>query len=137
MKRVKKQDNTAGKFSGMGIDIVDIPRFRKTLASHGGRFINRIFLPSEKQYCEAKPSPWIHYAGRFASKEAVAKAFGTGIGKELGWLDMEILSSDSKAPFVKFSPRARSLARKRGVKTVFMSISHTHTHTVAVAMLVS
>ena len=137
MKRGKKLDNTASKFSGMGIDIVDIPRFRKTIASRGGRFINRVFLPSEKKYCGAKPSPWIHYAGRFAAKEAIAKAFGTGIGSELNWLDLEIISSDSKAPVVKLSPRAKRLARRRRIKNVLVSISHTHAHTAAVALLVS
>jgi holo-[acyl-carrier protein] synthase len=121
----------------MGIDIVDIRRFRKTLASRGKRFIDRIFLPSEKKYCGAKPNPWIHYAGRFASKEAVAKAFGTGIGCELGWLDIEIISSDSKAPVVKLSRHAKRLARRRRTKNVLISISHTHAYTAAVALLVS
>ena len=137
MKRGNKKNVHPGQFSGMGIDIVDIPRFRKTLASRGRRFIDRVFLPSEKKYCGAKPNPWIHYAGRFASKEAVAKAFGTGIGKELGWLDLEILSSDSKAPVVKLSPRAKRLVRRRRIKNVLVSISHTHAHTAAVALLVS
>jgi len=137
MKRGKKLDNKAGNFSGMGIDIVDIPRFRKTTEKQGDRFINRIFLPSEKKYCGAKPNPWIHYAGRFASKEAVAKAFGTGIGRELNWLDIEIISSDSKAPVVKLTPHAKRLARRRRIKNVLVSISHTHAHTIAVALLVS
>lgn len=135
IKNGRKKNTPAGKFSGMGIDIVDIPRFRKTLASLGNRFIDRIFLPSEKKYCAAKPSPWIHYAGRFASKEAVAKAFGTGIGKELNWLDIEIVSSDSKAPVVKLSSRAKRLALRRRIKNVLVSISHTHAHTAAVALL--
>ena len=137
IKHSKKQDNTVGKFSGMGIDIVDIPRFRKTLATRGNRFINRIFLPSEQKYCGAKPNPWIHYAGRFAAKEAIAKAFGTGIGKELNWLDIEIISSDSNAPVVKLSPRAKRLARRRRTKNILISISHTHAYTAAVALLVS
>jgi len=137
IKHSKKQDNTAGKFFGMGIDIVDIPRFRKTLVNRGSRFINRIFLPSEKKYCGGKPNPWIHYAGRFASKEAVAKAFGTGIGKELNWLDIEIISSDSKAPVVKLSPRAKRLLLRRRIKNVLVSISHTHAHTAAVALLIA
>jgi len=137
MKRGKKQGNKAGQFAGMGIDIVDIRRFRKTLAIRGENFIDRIFLPSEKKYCGAKPRPWIHYAGRFAAKEAIAKAFGTGIGKEIGWLDMEILSSDSKAPFVRLSLRAKRLARRRRTKKILISISHTHAYTAAVALLVS
>jgi len=126
-----------GQFVGMGIDIVDIRRFRKTLSTRGRRFIDRIFLPSEQKYCGAKPRPWVHYAGRFAAKEAIAKAFGTGIGKELGWLDVEILSSDSKAPIVKLSQYAKRLARRRRTKNILISISHTHNYTAAVALLVS
>ena len=137
MKRGKKQDNKAGQFAGMGIDIVDIPRFRKTIETRGGRFINRIFLPSEKKYCGAKPNSWIHYAGRFAAKEAVAKAFGTGIGKELNWLDLEVISSDSKAPFVRLNQRAKQLLHARRATNILVSISHTHAHTAAVALLVS
>ena len=137
IKRGKSKNVGTGQFGGMGIDIVDIPRFRKMLARLGDRFIDRIFLPSEKKYCGAKPSPWMHYAGRFTSKEAVAKAFGTGIGKELNWLDLEIICSDSKAPVVKLSPRAQRLARRRRIKNVLISISHTHAHTAAVALLVS
>jgi holo-[acyl-carrier protein] synthase len=121
----------------MGIDIVDIPRFRKTLSARGGRFINRIFMPSEKKYCDSKPNSWIHYAGRFAAKEAIAKAFGTGVGKEINWLDMEIISSDSKAPVVKLSRQAERLLRARGAANVLVSISHTHAYTAAVALLVS
>lgn len=137
IKHSKKQDDRTGKFAGMGIDIVDIPRFRKTIATRGNRFIDRIFLPSEKKYCGAKPQPWIHYAGRFAAKEAIAKAFGTGIGEEIGWLDIEILSLDSKAPRVKLSRRADKFARRRHANNVLISISHTHAHSAAVALLVS
>lgn len=121
----------------MGIDIVDIPRFRKVLSARGKRFIDRVFLPSEKKYCGAKPNPWIHYAGRFAAKEAIAKAFGTGIGKEIAWLDIEILSLDSKAPVVKLSRRAEQLLRTRRARNILVSISHTHAYTAAVALLVS
>ena len=135
MKRRTKTHNSSGQ--GMGIDIVDIPRFRKIISTRSKRFIDRIFLPSEQKYCGAKPNPWIHYAGRFAAKEAIAKAFGTGIGKELGWLDMEIICSDSKAPVVKLSPRAKRLGRRRRIKNVLVSISHTHAYTAAVALLVS
>jgi len=130
-----KLSNSNGQIIGLGIDIVDIPRFRKTLEKRGKKFIDRIFLPSEKKYCRAKANPWIHFAGRFAAKEAVAKAFGTGIGKEIGWLDMEILSLDSKAPVVRLSRRAAMLARQHRAKNILVSISHTHAHSSAVALL--
>jgi holo-[acyl-carrier protein] synthase len=135
MKRGTKTNNFNGPVAGMGIDIVDIPRFRKTLASRGKRFIDRIFLPGEKKYCRAKARPWIHYAGRFAAKEAVAKAFGTGIGGKISWRDIEIISADLKAPVVKLSLRAQKLARQRRIRRVFISISHTRAYTTAAALL--
>jgi holo-[acyl-carrier protein] synthase len=137
VSRIFQRNHSNGQVIGLGIDIVDIPRFRETLEKRGKRFIDRIFLPSEQKYCGAKPNPWIHYAGRFAAKEAFAKAFGTGIGKELNWLDIEIICSDSKAPIVKLGPRAKRLVRRRRIKNVLVSISHTHAYTAAVALLVS
>lgn len=136
MRGIKRHSKQA-QMMGVGVDIVDIRRFRKTFERRGKQFARRIFLPSERKYCSAKPLPWTHYAGRFAAKEAVAKAFGTGIGGKMGWGDIEIKPSVKFAPIVHLSVRARSFARKRGVKNVLLSISHTHTHTVAVAMLVS
>ena len=133
MKRTTS--NGGGQIAGVGIDIVDIPRFRRTIERHGPAFINRIFLPSERKYCSAKPSPWIHFAGRFAAKEAVAKAFGTGIGKEVGWLDMEIVSPKNRAPEVSLSARLRRLAGRRGIGAISISISHTRAASVAVALL--
>lgn len=137
MKHETGKHAGAGRIIGLGIDIVDIPRFRRTLEKEkrGRRFIDRIFLPSEQKYCRAKPNPWIHFAGRFAAKEAVAKAFGTGIGREIGWLDMEIISLASKAPVVKLNRRAAMLARRYGAKNILVSISHTHAHSSAVALL--
>lgn len=135
MKRRIQNQPAGGRVIGLGVDIVDIPRFRRVLRRHGAAFINRIFLPSEQKYCLSKASPWIHYAGRFAAKEAVAKAFGTGIGKEIGWLDMEIISSENQAPAVVFSAALKRFAKERGVGNVMISISHTHAHTVAVALL--
>lgn len=130
-----KTHNSNGKVIGLGIDIVDIPRFRKTLVKRGKRFVDRIFLPSEQKYCCAKADPCVHFAGRFAAKEAVAKAFGTGIGGKIGWLDMEIISLDSKAPVVKLSRHAAMLMRQCRVKNILVSISHTHAHSSAVALL--
>ncbi|MDO9543294.1 MAG: holo-ACP synthase [Kiritimatiellia bacterium] len=137
IKHGNKKNVNPGKFAGMGIDIVDIRRFRQTIATRGEKFISRIFLPSEQKYCGAKSNPWIHYAGRFAAKEAVAKAFGTGIGKEIAWLDIEVLALDSNAPLVKLSRRAKRSAGRRRIKNILVSISHTHAHTAAVALLMS
>ena len=74
---------------GIGIDVVEVERVESSIAEFGERFVSRVFTEAERAYCESQKRPAIHYAARFAAKEAVAKALGTGIGKELSWLDME------------------------------------------------
>jgi holo-[acyl-carrier protein] synthase len=96
-----------------------------------------VFLSSEQAYCDDKASPWLYYAGRFAVKEAVSKAFGTGIGPSLGWLDIEVVRNpESGAPSVGLTPHGRELARQQGVDRVLISLSHTHHFAVAHALLV-
>ncbi len=121
---------------GIGIDLVDVARFKESLDRWDTRFIDRIFLEGEKSYCEATAQPWMHYAARFAVKEAVAKAFATGIGPGLSWLDIEVLrDSGSGAPSIRLSEKGRTLADSRGVKRVLISISHTGQQAIAQAIL--
>jgi len=121
---------------GTGIDLVEIARFRETLARWDARFKDRLFLPGEQAYCEATAAPWMHYAARFAVKEAVAKAFQTGIGSRLSWLDIEVVRDpESGAPSVRLSPNGQALAAARGVTRVMVSISHTAHYAVAQAIL--
>jgi len=80
-----------GRVLGTGVDLVENERVRALLTRWGSRFRDRVYLPAEQAYCESKASPWLYYAGRFAVKEAVSKAFGTGIGEGLGWLDIEVV----------------------------------------------
>jgi len=122
---------------GTGVDLVENDRLHGLLDKWGDRFKSRVFLPSEQAYCESKASPWLYYAGRFAVKEAVSKAFGTGIGTELGWLDMEVVKDAvSGAPSIALSPHGQCLARKQGVIRVLISLSHTHNFAVAHALLI-
>ncbi len=126
-----------GSIIGAGIDLVEVARIRQTLEQWRGRFTGRVFLEAERRYCESRPHPWMHYAVRFAVKEAVAKAFGTGISPELGWQDIEVVSDPAtRAPAVKFSPKGRIMAGRRGVARVLVSLSHTHDYAVAQAILV-
>ena len=121
---------------GTGIDLVEIARFRETLARWEGRFKDRLFLPGEQAYCEATAAPWMHYAARFAVKEAVAKAFQTGIGSRLSWLDIEVVRDpETGAPSVRLSENGKALAASRGVTRVMVSISHTAHYAVAQAIL--
>jgi holo-[acyl-carrier protein] synthase len=126
-----------GAVIGTGVDLVENERLRDCLARWDRRFRDRVFLPAEQAYCENKASPWLYYAGRFAVKEAVSKAFGTGIGPALGWLDIEVVrDEDSGAPSVRLAPRGQELARTRRVDRVLISLSHTRHFAVAHALLV-
>lgn len=126
-----------GRVIGTGVDLVENERIRTLLDKWGDRFKSRVFRPSEQSYCDSKASPWLYYAGRFAVKEAVSKAFGTGIGPDLGWLDMEVVKDPvSGAPSIALSDHGRILAERHGVSQVLISLSHTHNFAVAHALLI-
>ena len=128
---------TGERVIGTGVDLVENERIRQLLEKWGLRFKERVFLPSEQAYCDDKASPWLYYAGRFAVKEAVSKAFGTGIGPSLGWLDMEVIRNpESGAPSIRLSAHGQALAVRQGVNRVLISLSHTHHFAVAHALLI-
>ncbi len=127
-----------GEVIGAGIDLVENDRMDEVLARWGKAFKNRVFLPAEQTYCEAKAFPPRHYAGRFAVKEAVTKAFGLGIGPLLGWRDIEVVRNpQTGAPSVRLSRRGAALARRHRVDRILVSLSHTHNYAVAHALLVA
>jgi holo-[acyl-carrier protein] synthase len=121
---------------GVGVDLVENERVRRAVERWGGPFLQRVFRPGERAYCDAQAVPWRHYAGRFAVKEAVSKAFGTGIGDRVGWLDIEVRRDpESGAPSVRLFGRARRLAAERGVDRVLISLAHTRELSVAEAVV--
>ena len=137
MKKSGKKPVADGALMGMGIDLVENGRMRKALRRWNRAFKEKIFLPRERAYCETRAEPWNHYAGRFAVKEAVSKAFGTGVSKHIGWLDIEIVRDHKTgAPSVRLSKKGLKLAKKRGVKQVLVSLAHTRHYAVAQALLV-
>jgi holo-[acyl-carrier protein] synthase len=130
-------DAGAVRVLGTGIDIVETKRIAESVERFGDRFLNRCFWPEEVAYCRSMKAPAIHLAARFAAKEAVSKAFETGIGGQLGWKDMEIRKRDSGAPYVVLHGRGEELAKQRGVTGVFVSLSHTAEYAAAQAVIVS
>lgn len=120
---------------GVGVDLVENARMRAVLARWGAHFTDRVFRPAERRYCEARGRPWQHFAGRFAVKEAVSKALGTGIGRPVGWRDIEVVRGAAGAPAVRLHGGARDLARRRGVGRVLVSLAHTRHYAVAQALL--
>lgn len=127
---------SAGPVLGIGVDMVENARMGQVLARWSARFKDRVFLAREQAYCDRRAVPCRHYAARFAVKEAVSKAFGTGIGPTLGWLDIEVCRDEATgAPSVRLSPRARQLADTRGAGDILVSLTHTHDHAVAYALV--
>lgn len=123
---------------GTGVDIVETRRMSQVLDRWGARFKDKVFLPAEQAYCESKAFPCRHYAGRFAVKEAVSKAFGTGVGPQLGWLDIEVVTdARTGAPTVCLSRKAQSVADARRAATVLVSLSHSDHYAIAHALLVA
>jgi holo-[acyl-carrier protein] synthase len=122
---------------GTGIDIIEVQRIEAAHKKFGERFLQRVLLPDEMEYCLSHKFPGPFLAARFAGKEAISKAFGTGIGQHLGWHDMEIRRKKSGEPFVVLHGKGRTLLRKRGGRIVHISLSHTARHATAVAILES
>ncbi|SES83003.1 holo-ACP synthase [Anaerobranca gottschalkii] len=112
---------------GVGVDIVDIPRITKVLEGRGEKFLQRIFTKKELELMSLKPAT---VAGRFAAKEAVAKALGVGIGL-ISWQEIEIIKDNLGKPKVRLTGRALKRAKVLGIARVHLSISHSKTQAVA------
>ncbi|MDA1274042.1 MAG: holo-ACP synthase [Verrucomicrobia bacterium] len=120
---------------GVGIDIIEVTRIRASVDRFGDRFLKRILLPSEIEYCLSNRISAPHIAARFAAKEAVSKAFGTGIGRHLGWHDIEVLRKESGEPQIIFHGAGQNLMKERGGSVAHISLSHTEFYATAVAIL--
>src|SRR6267142_948044 len=122
---------------GIGTDIIEVERIQASFERFGERFLKRILHPDEIAYCLSHRVPAPFLAARFAGKEAISRAFGTGIGAQLGWQDMEIGRKASGEPFVILHGAGEKLLKARGARMVLISLSHTQAHAAAVAILES
>jgi holo-[acyl-carrier protein] synthase len=122
---------------GTGIDIIEVGRIKASHEKFGERFINRILRAGEIAYCLGHRNSAPFLAARFAAKEAISKAFGTGIGKHLGWQDMEVGRKESGEPFVILHGSGLQLLEARGARIIHLSLSHTEIYAAAVAILES
>jgi holo-[acyl-carrier protein] synthase len=120
---------------GVGIDIIEVARIRSSHERFGERFVSRILRPGEIEYCLSHRDPGPFLAARFAAKEAISKAFGTGIGQHLGWKDMEVHRKESGEPYVVFHDQGLALLESRGPAKVHISLTHTNEHAAAMAVL--
>jgi len=120
---------------GVGIDIIEVARIAASYERFGERFVNRILLPDEIAYCQSHKQPAPFLAARFAAKEAISKAFGTGIGAQLGWQDMEIRRKDSGEPYVVLHGKGEELFKARNARRLLVSLSHTQNYAAVTAVL--
>lgn len=109
--------------AGLGIDLVDVERFRSVLARRPG-IATRCFSPAEREALAGRADPVPGFAARFAAKEAVMKALGVGLGG-LSWHEVEVVSLPSGAPELRLSGRAAARAAEQGISGFAISLSHT------------
>ena len=110
---------------GIGVDLVECARIQHSLDRFGDRFLHRVFTDGEIAYAQSMKFPARHLAARFAAKEAISKAFGTGIGKAMGWKDIDVHKKPSGEPFVVLEGGAKDLAaRSRRDKSSDHAQSH-------------
>ncbi|MGD0348796.1 MAG: holo-ACP synthase [Verrucomicrobiota bacterium] len=120
---------------GIGIDIIEVARVKASYERFSERFLNRLLLADEIAYCLSHKNPAPFLAARFAAKEAISKAFGTGVGARLGWHDMEIRRKQSGEPFVVLHGKGEKLFASRKAKRLLVSLSHTENYAAVTAIL--
>ena len=119
---------------GIGTDIVETLRIARMIERHGELFLGRVFTPHEVEYCSQRKASTQHYAGRWAAKEAVLKALGTGWARGISWLDVEVRNEDGGPPRVALRGGALQVSRQAGIAEILISIAHCRSHAVAYAL---
>lgn len=122
---------------GLGIDLVEVSRIRDLLTKHGERFKERTFTAGEISYCDSCADPAMHYAARFAAKEAAAKAIGTGLWAQgVDWKDFEVQRADTGKPSLLLHGAAKTHSVAQGVTSALISLTHTRELAMAQVILV-
>jgi holo-[acyl-carrier protein] synthase len=121
---------------GIGTDITECLRIARMIERHGELFINRVYTPDEVRYCQSRRQSTQHFAGRWAAKEAIVKALGTGWRRGISWRDVEIRHESGGRPVVALRGGLRDLVQQLGVVELLVSISHCRTHATAYAIAI-
>ena len=119
---------------GIGTDIVECLRIAQMIERHGELFINRVYTDHEIEYCSRRKAATQHYAGRWAAKEAVLKALGTGWARGISWRDVEVFSEKGGKPSIRLDGTAQEVSRRLGISSMLISISHCRSHATAYAL---
>ena len=119
---------------GIGTDIIECLRIAQMIDRHGELFIRRVYTEHEIAYCSTKKAATQHYAGRWAAKEAVLKALGTGWVRGISWRDVEVRHKPGGAPTVALRGGAKEVLERSGIQRMHISISHCRSHAIAYAI---
>lgn len=119
---------------GIGTDIIECLRIAQMIERHGELFINRVYTQHEIQYCQSRKLATQHYAGRWAAKEAILKALGTGWRRGISWRDIEVRNEPGGRPTVAMRGGARDVVERLGITEMLISISHCRSHATAYAL---
>jgi holo-[acyl-carrier protein] synthase len=119
---------------GIGTDIIECPRIGRMIEQHGELFLRRVYTEREIRYCQARKHAIEHFAGRWAAKESILKAIGTGWAKGICWTDLEVRNGPSGQPTVMVRGGAKDAAIRRGIGDILISISHCRTYATAYAL---
>jgi len=121
---------------GHGVDMIEIARIARMVERHGFRFLERVYTQTEQAYCKDKKRIFEHLGARFAAKEAVLKALGTGWSSGIGWTDVEVVHEASGRPRIELHNVAARMARDQGISSILISISHTDNAAIASAIAI-
>ena len=121
---------------GIGVDLVKIPRMREVIARWDERFLRRVFTEQEIAYCQRRHDPIPHLAARFAAKEAVMKALGTGLRMGVTWREVEVRRERGEAPTMVLTGRTAAIAQAKGASRILVSLTHDGDYAFAQVMLV-
>lgn len=119
---------------GIGTDIIECLRIAQMIERHGELFITRVYTSTEIQYCQSRKQATQHFAGRWAAKEAILKALGTGWRRGISWRDIEVRNEPGGRPTVALRGGARDIVESLGITQMIISISHCRSHATAFAM---
>jgi holo-[acyl-carrier protein] synthase len=122
------------KVLGIGTDITEVLRIAQMIERHGELFVDRVYTPAEIDYCRARKMATQHFAGRWAAKEAILKALGTGWRRGISWRDIEVTNASSGRPQAVLRGGAAEMAEKMGIRGILVSISHCRSHATAYAL---
>ncbi|MEE9392932.1 MAG: holo-ACP synthase [Planctomycetota bacterium] len=124
----------------VGTDLVEVARIARALERYQERFKDRLFSDEERTYCDAKKTPAVHYAGRFAAKEAVIKVLGAGFTAGIAltaggsFREVVVERQSSGQPLIRLEGQLAAMAVERGISEIMISITHTHQQAMAFAI---